>query len=45
MFALRKNMLFGISVLIFEVSSCTKFQIFGPSGFVPLPVTYMLIPG
>ena len=27
-FAVRKNILFGISVANFEISSCSKFQIF-----------------
>jgi len=28
MFAVRKNVLFGISGVTFDVSSCTKFHIF-----------------
>ena len=31
-FAVRKNILFGIYVVTFDVSSCTKFQIFQGSG-------------
>jgi len=31
MFAVKKNNLFGISLVTFEVSSCTKLQIFWSS--------------